>query len=353
MAAEASPSGADAFLPFAESPLWTLPRRSFSERRQQAWLTGEEADDGTHNPLLAAAYAEVLVAFRQERLRRDPEEPALWILELGASSGRFAYHLLRQLAALCERQGLNVRDFRYVLTHVREANLETWLAHPRLQPDLASGQLEMARFDVLAPATLELRPSGERLGPGDLRAPLVVIANSVLDAIPAELLRFREGMVERGLVRLGGLPQGGPAANTAEAELGELEKGGAEASLAPLERLELDFGAEPMAAPAFGDPRLDGLLAGYQRQLAGLEEAWLLFPALTLRTLEWLAALSSQGVLLLAAGEGHHRLEQVLRPQPSGLVWHQGRVSLRGNNHALGGWAAAAGGLALAPLASP
>jgi hypothetical protein len=40
----------------------------------------------TSNPVVAAGHAEVLVAFRRDRLRRDPAEEALWIVELGAAA---------------------------------------------------------------------------------------------------------------------------------------------------------------------------------------------------------------------------------------------------------------------------
>jgi hypothetical protein len=90
------------------------------------------------------------------------------------------------------------------------------------------------------------------------------------------------------------------------------------------------------------------LLANYQRQLAEIEEAWLLFPAPALRSLERLAALSRKGLLLLSADKGHHLLEEVLLPQPPGLVTH-GSFSLSVNYHALCGWTEAGGGQALVP----
>jgi hypothetical protein len=67
-----------------------------------------------------------------------------------------------------------------------------------------------------------------------------------------------------------------------------------------------------------------------------------------LRALERLAALSRQGLLLLSADKGHHRLEELLLPQPPGLVTH-GSFSLNVNYHALCRWAEAGGGQALVP----
>ena len=97
MAAKAPTTLVEDFRPFVESKLWELQRQYFAARGQQAWSAGEVPHYITSNPVVAAAYAEVLVAFRRDRLRRDPAEEALWIVELGAGSGRFAHHLLQQL----------------------------------------------------------------------------------------------------------------------------------------------------------------------------------------------------------------------------------------------------------------
>jgi len=332
MAAEPPTVLVEDFRPFAESKLWELQRQYFASRGQRAWSAGEVPHYITTNPVVAAAYAEVLVAFRRDRLRRDPREEALWIVELGAGSGRFAHHLLQQLAELCEREDLDPAGFRYVLSDFCAANLEAWAQHPCFAPLFASGQLERARFDVMDTSALELEHGGLRIGPGDLGAPVVVIANYLLDSIPADLLCFRQGQVERGLVRLRQRQEGGEAPEAPP----------------PLQTLEIDHRGEPLPAAPYAEPTLDGLLADYQRQLAELEEAWLLFPAPALRALERLAALSRQGLLLLSADKGHHLLEEVVWPEPPGLVTH-GSFSLSVNYHALCGWAEAGGGRALVP----
>jgi len=215
MAAKAPTTLVEDFRPFVESKLWELQRQYFAARGQQAWSAGEVPHYITSNPVVAAAYAEVLVAFRRDRLRRDPAEEALWIVELGAGSGRFAHHLLQQLAALCEREGLDPTGFRYVLSDFCGANLEAWAQHPRFVPLFASGQLERARFDVIDTSALELEHGGGRISPGDLGAPLVVIANDLLDSIPADLFCFRHGQVERGLVRLRQWPEDGDTLDAA------------------------------------------------------------------------------------------------------------------------------------------
>ncbi|MFN6338115.1 MAG: tetratricopeptide repeat protein, partial [Cyanobacteriota bacterium] len=235
MAAEPPTVLVEDFRPFAESKLWELQRQYFASRGQRAWSAGEVPHYITTNPVVAAAYAEVLVAFRRDRLRRDPREEALWIVELGAGSGRFAHHLLQQLAELCEREDLDPAGFRYVLSDFCAANLEAWAQHPCFAPLFASGQLERARFDVMDTSALELEHGGLRIGPGDLGAPVVVIANYLLDSIPADLLCFRQGQVERGLVRLRQRQEGGEAPEAPP----------------PLQTLEIDHRGEPLPAAPY------------------------------------------------------------------------------------------------------
>ena len=101
--AQASPNLLEGPVPFAASRLWRLQRQYFAQRGRNAWRDGAVPHYVTTNPAMAAAIAEVLVAFRLDRLRRDPSAPPLLICELGAGSGRFSYHLLLQLLEIGAR----------------------------------------------------------------------------------------------------------------------------------------------------------------------------------------------------------------------------------------------------------
>ena len=329
--AQTSPQLLEGAVPFAASRLWQLQRQYFAQRGRHAWRDGAVPHYVTTNPAMAAATAEVLVAFRLDRLRRDPAAAPLLICELGAGSGRFSYHLLLQLLELCERAGLDPAGFRVVLSDFCASNLRAWARHPRLRPFFDCGLADRARVDLTRTRELRLEQSGLRIGPGELSEPLVLIAHYLFDCIPTELLRFRRGKPERGLLSLrSALPAQGadPAAL--------------------LNALELHYSSEPLPAEPYGDPGLDGLLEAYQQALAELPEAWLLFPAPALRALNRLGALSQQGLLLLSADKGHSALANNVRPEAPGLVHHD-CVSLSVNYHAFCEWAEAAGGLALRP----
>ena len=169
--AQTSPQLLEGAVPFAASRLWRLQRQYFAQRGRHAWRDGAVPHYVTTNPAMAAATAEVLVAFRLDRLRRDPAAAPLLICELGAGSGRFSYHLLLQLLELCERAGLDPAGFRVVLSDFCASNLQAWAHHPRLQPFFNCGLADRARVDLTRTRELRLEQSGLRwtvIRPGGL-----------------------------------------------------------------------------------------------------------------------------------------------------------------------------------------
>ncbi len=91
--------------PFSQSVLWDWQERYFAEKGVEAWRQGEVPHYVTSNPTMASSYAEMVFAFWRDHqcLKRqdiNPDEP-LYICELGAGSGRFAFRefdVLRNLS---------------------------------------------------------------------------------------------------------------------------------------------------------------------------------------------------------------------------------------------------------------
>src|SRR5256885_14636357 len=121
---------------FSRSLIWQLQNQYFAARGVAAWSLGEGPHYITSNPTIANSYAEMVLAFWRDRNRLapndQPDEPQ-YICELGAGSGRFAFHFLQRLADLCAQAGVPARSFCYLLTDVAEGNLEFWRGHPRFQ----------------------------------------------------------------------------------------------------------------------------------------------------------------------------------------------------------------------------
>jgi tetratricopeptide (TPR) repeat protein len=316
--------------PFSSSLIWRLQGRYFAERGVEAWRQGEVPHYVTSNPTIANAYAEIAFAFRRDRQRLAcaDESGPLTICELGAGSGRFAFHFLNRLGQLCEQEGMALESFRYVLTDVAESNLAFWRRHRRFQDFFARGVLDIAAFDVMRSDALELQASGGRIEGGGLPGPLMVLANYLFDSVPQDLFHLQDGSISRCLASLA--VQDNPETLDAAALLATLQ---------------IHYDDEPLAGRAYEQAWLQGLLDEYRHSL---RDTHLLFPAAGLRCLDRLAALSPHGLLVLSADKGMHRRAALDGRPPPGLVRH-GSVSLPVNYHAFTRFCEQRGGLALIP----
>src|SRR3954468_7248289 len=83
--------------PFSGSHIWQLQDAYFAGRGVEAWRQGEVPHYVTSNPTIANAYAEIVFAFRRDLTRLIGHDDPLTVCELGAGSGRFAFHFLRRL----------------------------------------------------------------------------------------------------------------------------------------------------------------------------------------------------------------------------------------------------------------
>ena len=94
---------------FSQSLLWDWQERYFAEKGVEAWRQGEVPHYVTSNPTMANSYAEMVFAFWRDQQRLKPQElnpdEPFYICELGAGSGRFAFHFLKRLTRLCEQTG--------------------------------------------------------------------------------------------------------------------------------------------------------------------------------------------------------------------------------------------------------
>ncbi|MRW89636.1 tetratricopeptide repeat protein [Duganella sp. FT80W] len=313
---------------FSSSKLWDMQRAYFAERGAAAWQSGEVPHYVTSNPTIAQTYADIVFAFYQDRQRLQPSEQAMVIAELGAGSGRFAFHFLLRLEQLCADHETPISAFCYVLTDFTQANLDAWQLHPRFKPWFESGLLDCALFDVTDSDRLHLQRSDELIEVGTLQHPIVVIANYVFDGVPQDLFFLRDQVMQECLISLATKqpPQ--------EVDVASL-----------LRQLYIRYDYVPLTAAVYSEPVLQELLDRYRQQLP---EAHMLFPACALRCLTRLQALSHHGMLLLSADKGTHDLQSVALSEAPQLS-HHGSFSLSVNYHAFVAWSELQGGMALVP----
>ena len=91
----------------------------------------------------------------------DPTEP-LYIVELGAGSGKFSFYMLQALNEMQEVCDFPLSKIVYVMTDFTESNFKFWKDHPGLAPFIESGQLDIAIFDAVNDTSITLHHSRSR-----------------------------------------------------------------------------------------------------------------------------------------------------------------------------------------------
>ena len=318
--------------PFAQSTLWELQQDYFTAMGVDAWRLGEVPHYVTSNPRMAQTYAELVLALWRDCYRLNPEaqtEP-FYICELGAGSGRFAFHFLKRLTRLCQQAAILPTTFCYIVTDVAEQNLAYLDEHPCLQPFFDKELLDLALFDVNQSNQFYLQRCQHVIARDSLNHPLVVIANYLFDSIPQELFYIDEQQISQCLVALS------TYTDPADVDWAEL-----------LGHVHCDYDYQLLTElPYAEEPYLQQILGEYQQTLT---DTHLLFPVSGLRCLHRLQALSRSGLLLLSADKGHHCLSNLEGGSSPSLATHTGCFSLSVNYHALKRFCEQGEGVALFP----
>lgn len=320
---------------FSESLIWKLQDQYFADSGIEAWRKGEVPHYITSNPTIANSYAEIVISCWKDcstsGVFANPESvnQKLVICELGAGSGRFAYHFLNRLTDLCRQHHIDPNNFLYVLTDVTPNNIAFWKQHPKLSAFIGQGILDTAMFDLTSSPEIQLECSKKKISQNDLNHPLIVVANYVFDSIPQELFFFDSLGCQQCNMTLA-MDEDPNMVNQNEW----------------LSRLQYQYHYQTFPGDAYpGEKFLQMIIDEAQKTCTN---APFLFPATALRCLERLRYLSSNGIILLSADKGSHTLESYChRPAPM-LVRH-GSFSLDVNFYAISLYCKNAGGLAMFP----
>jgi len=299
---------------FSEAPIWDFQRKYYEEEGTEAWRNDQVPQFITSNPMIAAAYAEMIFGFLQDRANKGDLENPVYIVELGAGAGRLAYHVLYELCQLRDYAGISLPSFRYIMTDLAINNVMAWKAHPALQSYISEGLLDFARFDAVHDTVLDLVVSGTTIRAGDVNQPLIIIANYFFDSIPQELIYIGDGQVYEADVIVE-YPERNDAMKASEW----------------LQQIALQY--EYRRAPEYEQknyPYYD-VISMYREQL---EDSHILFPVSGLDCLERLNRLSQAGFVLITADKGDHLLDSWKFAEPPELILH-GSFSLTANYHAI------------------
>lgn len=277
----------------SESALWGRLRTFYEQRGPQAWDVDGVPNHVTINPGMAMRYAHVTLRYAQDcrRLGLAAADRPFPVIEMGAGSGGFGYRLALALAGL--RRDLDLTDLRLaqVMSDLAEANVEAWRRQAGLGPLLAAGEVEAARFDVLA---------GTAVGPIGREAvnPPVFLANYLFDSLPMDLFKVSGGKLYEGLVSLSGLPETDEPVD--------------------LQAVGMDWTYRPARPDYYGDADLDATLADCLGH--GEDDYWVLFPVGAMRCLRNLRDLVPGPMLVVAADLGTTRFPAFAPAEPSLMV---------------------------------
>jgi tetratricopeptide (TPR) repeat protein len=299
---------------FSEAPIWEWQRSYYEEQGIKAWQNDEVPQYITSNPIIAVAYAEMIFGFLQDRAKLGYTSQPVTIVELGAGSGRLAFHVLKELSELTKFAGIALPPFRYIMSDLAAKNISYWQQHRSLIPFVEQGVLDFAIFDAVKDTELMLTQSGVLIRQGDLQQPLMVIANYFFDSIPQELIYVEESKIYECNVSLQ-FPGG-----TLDLSSSEM-----------LENVLLEYHYRRAADYERETYPYHNVIELYRQKL---EDSHILFPVTGMACLERLGQLSQQGFLLLTADKGDHRLENWEFAEPPTLIVH-GSFSLTANYHAI------------------
>ena len=312
----------EGYFPFARAPIWELQREYFDQKGMKAWSTKEVPHFATSNPFIAHAYGQIVFSFLRDWVRNRESlafgnrkaafSETLYLIELGAGSGRFSYHFMKRFFALIDKSPFRDFPLCYVMTDFTVSNIKSWRRHKKLQSWVKGRRLDFARFDIEKDTSIILMESGRTLAPHSLNTPLVIMANYFFDSLRQDLFFVEEGKLYEGWVA-GMDSEGQPIKD----------------SLFALE--ELRYRRCPIAAERrCTDPIWQQHLEAYRRTLPSCP---VIVPSVGLKGLSNLQKISTEGFLLLSADRGSSRLEDLQREIRPRIGLHGGAFSLPVNYH--------------------
>ncbi|MFD1884897.1 SAM-dependent methyltransferase [Paenibacillus wenxiniae] len=330
---------------FSEAPIWELLREYYEQEGLDAWRNDGIPQYVTSNPMIAAAYTDMIVAFLLDRQQQGGARETIYIVEIGAGAGRLAGHILHELCRVRDEVVEGLPSFRYVMTDLAADSVAAWQQHPALQTYVAQGVLDLARFDAMADTALQLAVSGETLQADRLQEPIVLIANYFFDSLPQELIRLEDGKVYEADIELIPVAPDGQTGTDYPKEIGTQFQQQSEQQASDIDdrarsashrlnelRIEYTYRHAPEYEQA--DHRYADLLTLYRQQL---DDAYVLLPWASIDCLQRLNRLSKAGFVLITADKGEHLLDGWRLEEPPELTLHGGGgFSLNANYHAIG-----------------
>lgn len=303
--------------PLSQSMLWKLQTDFFANQGPEAWIKGIVPQYITTNPYISNLYAKTIFGYCRDYASSEDfdKNTTIYIMELAAGVGRFTYTFLKRFLHIIENSSLKGLKFKYIVTDFAERNIEYWQNHSFLKPYFDSGVLDCATFDIAQDEELRLRNSGEVLTSGNLKNPLILIANYTFDSLPQDTFYVNKGELYEGLITIT------EAAGKADPKDKSI--------LAGLDYYYTD--KQISSSDYYEDKNYNDILLYYKNSL---EDTAFYMPIIGLRCISRLKKLFNDDIILISADKGYKNEESMLGNYHPFLSKH-GCISMTVNFHAL------------------
>ena len=314
---EHMPAILEADMQLSQSMLWKMQKDFFANQGPEAWTKGIVPQYITTNPYIANLYAKTIFGYCRDYVTRTDydKNSTIYIMELASGVGRFTYTFLKRFFHIIENSSLKGLKFKYIVTDFSEKNIEYWQNHSFLKPYFDCGILDCATFDISKDEQLQLRNSGEILCPGNLKSPLILIANYTFDSLPQDTFYVNKGEIFEGLITI----------TSPEVKADPEDK----SILAGLDYFYTDN--QIQGENYYEDDDFNDILVDYKNHL---EDTSFSVPIMALRCISRLKKLFNDDIILISADKGYTNEKDMLLNSHPFLSKH-GCISMTVNFHSL------------------
>gem|GEM_PF-2945133 len=282
----------EVFSPFtrlSESGIFGKIKQYYKDVGKDAWKAYGVPNFVTTNSSIAHSYARVMLSMVQDWQKQNTsannDEP-IYIIELGAGSGRFAHYFLHHFFKALDNTQISQKVV-YVMSDISEANIGFWAQHQKFKPFVDAGQLDFSYLDLWEDDEVHLRQSGKVISKKSITTPIGLIANYVFDSVPVDLFSIKDGVLYEKQVRT---------------KMDEKNKNVA----AAVDKAELSYRDIPCSLQYYGREDLDNILSAY---VAAGDDFHFSVPVGASTGLERLAKLTTGPIFALASDFGDTSLE--------------------------------------------
>lgn len=303
----------------SQSLLWTLQYEAYCQFGVGAWSQKGVPSYITSNSYTTKCYAHVIFGYLRDLLAQnvlDLNHP-IYLFDLGAGTGRFAYLFLKELSSLISNDTFSKIKLRYIMTDIATANIDFWQKHPYLKSYYEQGIIDCAQFLHSQSQPLHLIRQNMPLTAENVVNPIVIIANYFFDTIPQDFFRVHNGILEEGRITLS--THNDTFANSQDPDV--------------INHLKFHYSYHPLSSTStyYDDTDDNAILEMYRSQF---NETTFLFPCGACQVLRTFRQLSHSRLLLLAGDQGVCTEKQVQRWKDPSVALH-GSFSIAVNYHAL------------------